>query len=370
MRYLKKYISKLSSFQQWTLMVFVIMALLSNIIANDKWVVTKVDGHRKFWVDNDKAKKGIKTIIPYSYNSLDNKNRKVGPFSKQNVESLYFRHWLGTDSLGRDVLAGLLNGCKIALIVGLTTVFLSLLIGVPLGFLSGFYEDDGLTIKSSHLVLWILISLLFVFYGFYTSGFLSWILFVLPILTLFLILRPRQIFDKGKMYFPMDGVIFRGIEIMNAIPNLFLILMLISLFSRSSLIYVILIIAFIKWPVIVRHLRAEIFKIKQEDFIVGSKSIGQTDWKILYKHILPMAASPLIIVSVFGFSTAVLMESTLSFLGIGVPIDMVTWGSMIKESRLHIDAWWMAFFPGLMIYLVIFLFNSIGDTFNEVIKGQ
>jgi len=125
---------------------------------------------------------------------------------------------------------------------------------------------------------------------------------------------------------------------------------------------VILVIAFLRWPVITRHIRAEILKLKEQKFILSSKAIGQKDWKIFKNHILPLCISPITILVAFGFSAAILTESTLSFLGIGIPIDQVTWGSMLSEARKSFQLWWLAVFPGLMIYFVIALFNSLGDS--------
>ena len=106
------------------------------------------------------------------------------------------------------------------------------------------------------------------------------------------------------------------------------------------------------------------------EFVQSAQGIGLSDWKIFKDNILPLAASPVIVASALGFAYAVLAESTLSFLGIGVPAEVVTWGSLLTEARRNFSSWWLAFFPGLMIYLVILLFNSIGDRLDDYVRGE
>ena len=133
---------------------------------------------------------------------------------------------------------------------------------------------------------------------------------------------------------------------------------------------VIFIIALVRWPSVTRYLRAEVLKIKEMQFVQSAQGIGLSDWKIFKDNILPLAASPVIVASALGFAYAVLAESTLSFLGIGVPAEVVTWGSLLTEARRNFSSWWLAFFPGLMIYLVILLFNSIGDRLDDYVRGE
>ena len=369
MNFIKTYIKRFSKKQRWALGIFLLISLLSSFIANEKFIVGKSSNGFGFFINAQEGNSGLRTLIPYSYNTIDRVNRKVGPFDHQEVKSLYYRHWLGTDSLGRDVLAGLINGSNIALKVGLFTVLISLIIGIFLGYLSGYYGDSGAQLKRSLFILWLAITLILWFYGFYNEGVLSFILFAIPFVLLIWILQNSTGLNRNQVGFPFDTIVFRMIETMNALPSLFIILILLSILNKPSIWNVILVIGILRWPVVARHLRAEILKIKKEDYIDSAKTLGLSDWKIFINHVFPMAASPLIIVSAFGFSVAVLFESTLSFLGIGVPLDQVTWGSLIKDARYNFDAWWLAVFPGVLIYGLVYLFNSIGDTLNEKIRG-
>lgn len=344
------------------------VAVCHQIIANDKYLVGKTENGLKFFVNQDVAISGIKTLIPYASKTIDKENRGVGPFSKQNVKSIYYRHWLGTDSMGRDVLAGLIYGSYIALLVGLFTVLISLLLGILFGFLSGYYGNTNAYIRKQDLITWIVLLFIFTFYGFYLNGNFSKVLLLVPWLLLIYFIKKVPGIQRGTFSFPMDSIVLRLIEVTTSIPGLFLILILSTIFGKPSIWNVIIIIGLLRWPKIARHLRAEIIAIKEEQFVDSSKVLGLSDTKILWAHILPMSVSPLIIVSAFGFSAAILLESTLSFLGLGIPLDLVTWGSLIRESRNNFEAWWLAVFPGIMIYILIYLFNSIGDHINDSIK--
>jgi peptide/nickel transport system permease protein len=348
----------------------VVFALLCRFLANDKYIVGKSSEGWTFMADVEKCTSGLRAPIPYSANSMDRDNRNVGPFSKQNISSLYYRHWLGTDHLGRDVFAGLIYGCFVAFKVGVLTSLFSLFLGIVLGYLSGYYGDEEMRINKNFLLPYILFAALFIFYGIYTSGILKLVFFLAPIFILWIMIAYSRRDYKTTFGVPFDLIIFRFIEIINSIPGLFLILILLALFTKPALINVIIVISLLRWPVITRHLRAEILKIKEEDFVTSARVIGQKNWKIFLYHILPLAISPVIIVVAFGFSASILMESTLSFLGIGVPMDQITWGSLIRQARTNFSSWWLAFFPGLAIYIIIVLFNSIGESINKRLRRE
>ena len=152
------------------------------------------------------------------------------------------------------------------------------------------------------------------------------------------------------------------IEIIRTIPDLFIILVFLALFREPHLRNVIILIVFIRWPTITRLLRAEIMKVKEEEFVKSARVSGLSEFKIFKDYVLPLSLSSVIVASAFGFAIAIIIESSLSFLGIGIPLDQVTWGSLLRDARFHISSWWLAIFPGLAIYFVILLFNSIGDS--------
>ena len=350
--YFKKY--KLRSYQVLGLGLFLFFGIFHQFIAHE------VDARKS----NQSISTSLPALIPYSSQTLDSDNRGLGPFDKQNVSSLYYRHWLGTDALGRDVLAGLIHGSHIALKVGFWSGVVALIIGLFFGFLSGYYGDNGFLINKWTLIFFVVISAICVFYAYYLEGIKSFLILLLPVF--FLLLNNK--FDNSvlsqKVNIPLDLIVLKILETFRSVPRLFLLLVFLSLFYKPGFLNVILVIALLRWPIITRHVRAEVLKLKGQKFILSAKAIGQKDWRIFKNHILPLCISPISILIAFGFSAAILTESTLSFLGIGIPIDQVTWGSMLSEARKSLNLWWLAIFPGLMIYFVMSLFNSIGDTIS------
>lgn len=359
----------LSRAQSFGLLLFIIIGLFHPIIANENYLVSHSDDGLSFLSKTESSGFGIRTLIPYSDNTIDKNNRNVGPFDKQVVNSIYHRHWLGTDSLGRDVMAGLLYGTGVAIKIGFLTTLIALLIGLIFGYLSGYVGDYSWRLTWPTLLSFCIISFLCTFYAIYGSGIFRWLFMCVPFVYLLLINRFTNPKVSDGINIPLDIIILRIIEILRSIPNMFVLLVLISLFVTQSIWNVILVIAFLRWPTVTRHLRAEILNIKNEDFITAAKVAGLGHLKIFKDYILPLTVSPVIIVSAFGFASAILLESSLSFLGIGIPLDQVTWGSMLKGARMNISSWWLALFPGLLIYLVIYLFNSMGDRITERLRG-
>lgn len=349
------------------LAIFLAVGLFHNFIANDNPIICKNDSGWHWMERVDDCSFVIPALIPYSAQKIDGRNRNVGPFDQQDVPSLYYRHWLGTDPIGRDVLAGMIRGTSIALFVGSISSVLALLIGIFFAYWSGYVGDRSFGLHPVFFYsLWVIIPVA-IFYILYATLITKW---VILILLLILVYTMKNLSDKfgparQRRHIPFDIIIFRVIEIFKSVPGLFLILVLLAVFRAPGYWNVVLIIALLRWPVITRHLRAEILNIKSENYIQFAKSNGLSDWKIFSKYVLPITISPIIILTAFGFSAAVLLESTLSFLGIGVPLEEVSWGSLLREARHHFDSWWLAVFPGIMIYFTIYLFNALGDQVNE-----
>lgn len=350
------------------LCIFLFIAVFSDFIANDKCVIC-FKGEPGLFVEVEKCERGIRAPIPYRYNTIDKSNRNKSPFSDQEVSSPRYRHWLGTDIIGRDVLAGLINGCQIALWIGICSSLLSMIIGIILGYLGGYIGDDTIRIALWKLVLSFILISLGAWYLIYGSGFIK---YAPSILLGLLVLLINKLFktkpETYKVYFPMDILIQRAAEIFRSIPYIFIILVLLGVVEKRSYWNIIWIIALVRWPTIYRYLRAEILKLRNQNFVKSSKMLGLSDHKIFIEQVLPLAMSPVMISTAFGFAIVILLESTLSFLGIGVPTDAVSWGSILNQARSSFSSWWLALFPGIMIYLTILLFNTIGDKLSERIR--
>jgi len=289
-------------------------------------------------------------------------------------------HVLGTDQLGRDVLARMIHGARLALLVGLISTAISFLIALFLGSLSGYFGDNRLRLNWLDIVLGavgIVFGIAFLKYnafGINAEGQHVFnavrVLLILLILILWLIGLKKfsPLILARKTPFPIDTIIVKLLEVFRAIPALFLIIALFSLIQYPSIWTVIFIIGIFRWSTMTRLLRAEIMQLKTENYIVSARIMGLSDWRILVYHIWPNAIGPMIVSACFYIGAAVLIEATLSFLGIGVPVNVVSWGNMLSGSRAYIGAWWLALFPGLAIFLLILSVTIMGDRLRNHLK--
>lgn len=238
----------------------------------------------------------LRTLIPYSpyQSSLD---ERLKPPSG--------RHWLGTDTLGRDVCSRLIHGARIPLEVGLVAVAISLIIGLALGSLAGYY--GGI----------------------------------------------------------VDMLISRLIEIVMCFPVLFLVLAVIA-FLPPSIFNVMVIIGITRWTGIARYARGEFLRIKNQDYAFAARALGASDRKIIFRHILPNSLAPVLVSATFGVGGAILVEAALSFLGLGVQPPTPSWGGMLADAREFLDvAWWLALFPGVGIFLTVTAYNILGEGLRD-----
>ena len=377
---------------KWIIGILLVIGLFSHFIANDMPLLAKYEGSVSSPAtveflsdigivdsriyDETKFKWKIMPPIPYSSNKLNSRvNVSVGQLDNKEVSSLRYRHWLGTDQLGRDVLAGLVHGTNIALKVGLLSVFFSLLLGLYLGLLSGYFGDNGWKINIFALLIGTLIKALGLYYILYSiivnPGLFYYInlTFIVTILQLALYkFIPGS--TKPSISLPIDLITTKIIEVLNSIPTLFIILAFLAIFTKPSIWNVIIIISIIGWPKFARLVRAEILQIKNLEYIESAKSIGLSDFQIIFKHALPNAITSVISITAFAISGAILLESTLSFLGLGIPLDQVSWGSMLADARVNFSSWWLALFPGLAIFFVLVSFYIIGNQLNEKMNAR
>lgn len=219
------------------------------------------------------------------------------------------RHWMGTDRLGRDVAAGMIHGTRISLTIGLVVVAIQALIGILLGALAGYYG--------------------------------GWV----------------------------DLLVSRFIEMMLGIPTFFLLITVAAIFP-PSLYLIMVILGLTGWMGIARYVRSEFLKVRAMDFVEAARSLGVSDVRVMARHILPNALAPVLVSMSFGVASAILAESGLSFLGIGVPAHLVTWGSILSEARANTFAWWLAVFPGFAIFLTVTVYNLLGDGLRDALDPK
>lgn len=403
---------KTALYSLYIVIALAVVAFLAPFLANEKPLVCKYQGEVYFPVLKDVAvglgigefKPQFNNVdwkaldyemvvfppVPYLPMNQDNNNiHSKGPFDEQDVPSARWKHWFGTDELGRDVLAGMIHGTSIAMTVGIVSMFIASLIGILLGALAGFYGDDNFMV--SRIRLWSNFVFLFfaLFYAFSARSyditdalgkslgagffqlFISLLIFsgVMLVGNLLIVPLKRVSFLGKQVSVPFDLIIMRTIEVLNSIPTLFLILLIISIVRKPNLYVIMGIIGLTGWTGIARFIRAELLKVRSLEYIEAANSLGFGNAYILFRHAIPNALSPVLISIAFGVAGAILTESTLSFLGLG-PADTVTWGQLLSYARQIPQAWWLAIFPGFAIFVTVTTFNLIGDGLTDAMDPR
>lgn len=294
--------------------LMIVVALLAPLIANRKPLVAKsADG----WsfpafedyhlgdpdLDVPRAEYTflIPAPVPHSPNTVDAPARLQPPSAE---------HRLGTDELGRDVLARVIHGSRVSLTVGILATLISLAVGSFLGALAGYY---------------------------------------------------------GRA---VDWIVSRLIEVVICFPFLFLVLGIVALF-KPSLYTIMIALGLTTWTSEARYVRGEILRIREVEFAQAARASGASDARIIFRHLLPNALAPVLVSASFGVAWAILAESALSFLGLGVAIPTASWGSILATAYEHIGyAWWLILWPGLAIFTTVASFNVIGDRFREALDPR
>ncbi len=389
------------------LYVLIFVGLFSDFLANEKPLYCKVEGKTHFPVIEDylvglQLKDPMTTLgrpqwkalnyqsviwapIPYSAYKPDRANMGyVGPFDQQEVPSVRFRHWLGTDRIGRDLAAGLIAGARIALAVGVIAMGIATFIGIVLGLLAGYFGDDQIRVKRGRLILIGIGMLIGGYLGFYASSFglgegegLAYLGKSIIILAIAIsisyslsVLLERNAPAQKKVKVPVDLIVMRLVEIVDAMPAILLILAGASVIKEPSIYNVMIIIGLVSWTSITRFVRAEVIRVREQDYIQATRAMGFSDLRILLRHILPNSIGPVLIVIAFGIAGAILAEATISFLGIGLDDEDITWGYLLNQARDRAAAWWLAIFPGLAIFLTVTVFNLLGEGLTKALNPK
>ena len=229
---------------------------------------------------------------------------------KQILEPPSISHPLGTDDLGRDVFARMIYGSQISLAVGFVAVGIATIIGIFLGALSGYYG--------------------------------SW----------------------------TDRIIMRFIDVMLSIPTFFLILAVIA-FVGPGIWNIMIVIGLTSWMGVARLVRAEFLSLKEREFVLAAKALGASNMRIIFRHIMVNSMSPVFVSAVFGVAGAILVESALSFLGLGVQPPFPSWGNILTLGKDNIEiAWWLSVFPGLAILITVLGYNLLGEGLRDALDPR
>lgn len=389
------------------LYVLLFIALMSDFLANEKPIYCKINGQRHFpvfhqylvdagwagwdavFINKDWSEHEYQAVIfppvPYSASTLDLKNQYRSPFGPQQVVSKRHWHWLGTDGLGRDVAAGMIRGTRTALLVGVVSMSIASVIGIFLGAIAGYFGDERLKTSWMRLILNAVGLVLATFYGFVSRSFQltesgrfgsellkSLFIFLLVMVAVNIIANLlKKLFSiKSETKVAVDIFVMRLIEIMNSIPTLIFLLAVLAIIEAPSIINVMVIIGLLTWTSIARFIRAELLRVRQLDYIDAAKTMGFSEVRILFRHAIPNSLTPVLITIAFGIASAILVEAFLSFLGIGISISDVTWGSMLNLSRESIKAWWLAVLPGSAIFITVSVFNLIGEGLTDALNPK
>lgn len=315
-------------------------------------------------------------ILPYSGYTTDLKNKFKSPFEKKIVINKFGKHPLGSSSLGKDVAAGIIHGSRVALLVGICSMFIAAILGIFFGGLAGYFGDDKIKISWLHLLLLIPFLILGCYWAYIsTFNFANsfWQLFFGKLILFLSIIFPLAFAEwlcgilkiKKNIAFPIDLLIMRLIEIVNSIPGLLLLFALLAIIDAPSVLTLIIIIGFVRWTSIARFVRAEMLKLREVEFVQSAKVLGLSSVRTFLIHALPNALTPVLITIAFGIASAILIEASLSFLSLGVSEETMTWGKMLSYAREKPSAWWLAIFPGFAIFLCVYAFNNLGEILSQ-----
>lgn len=271
-----------------------------------------------FW----EAQKTELSLIAFRELAQEGKIRAIfppvayGPYEKNLDEILEgpgggrFGHYLGTDDVGRDIAARMIHGAKNSMMVGLVAVGISLIFGILIGSLAGYF--GGWT----------------------------------------------------------DLILSRFIEIVITFPTLILIMAVLALL-QPSLMNIMVVIGLTSWTGTARIIRGEFLKRKGQEYVQAAMALGASHFRIITLHILPGSLPPVLVIASFGVAGAVLMESSLSFLGIGIRAPEPSWGEILNSSKNYIDfAWWMVTFPGMAIFFTVVAYNLLGDFLRKAMSPK
>lgn len=246
-------------------------------------------------------------LAPHDPTKLNLGKRLLPPFWITGSDPTFL---LGTDQLGRDMLSRLIYGSRISVTVGVSAVLLSALIGITLGLLSGFFG--------------------------------GWV----------------------------DTIISRALDSFMAIPFIVLALAVVSVLG-PNLVNLIIVLGITGWVSFTRVVRGEVLSVRERDYVTAVRSIGQRTPQILARHILPNVAGSIIVLATLDVAVAIISESSLSFLGLGVQPPTVTWGLMLSDGREHLaTSWWLATFPGLAISITVLGIIFLGDWLRELLDPR
>ena len=289
---------------------------------------------------------------------------RVEVLSPEQVPTLGI-YLFGTDDLGRDVFSRMLQGAWVSLTVGFVAVGISVLIGIFMGGLAGYYGNAF--VNSGHISCVILMSLtgIFLYLGLPLFSLFSAFAFAIVCY-----LSIKQVAPLSIPIMSIDTLIMRIVDIMLCFPSFFLILTVVALLP-ASMYNIMIVIGLTSWMGAARFVRAEFLSLREQDFVMAAKALGLRDLRIIFRHMMPNALGPVLVSATIGIASAILTEAGLSFLGFGVPPPHATWGNILSDGKRFIfDAPWLTFVPGIAILIVVLAFNLFGEGLRDILNPK
>ena len=302
------------------------------------------------------------------------------PFSMSNPEILTEKevprlglYILGTDDLGRDLFARMLQGAWVSLTVGFVAVGLAVIIGIFLGGIAGYFGNRHLHLYQFMITCIISSGVILMSKENLSTPGAALFVFGHILILLALIFR-KQLKDRGRFLMikvvSIDTLIMRLVDIMLCFPSFFLVLTVVALLP-ASIYNIMIIIGLTSWMGTTRFVRAEFLSLREQDFVTAAKALGISDFRIIFRHIMPNAIAPVLVSSTIGIATAILTEAGLSFLGFGVPPPHATWGNILSDGKGFIfDAPWLTLIPGITILVVVLSFNLFGEGLKDALNPK
>ena len=280
---------------------------------------------------------------------------------------------LGTDELGRDVFSRMLQGAWVSLTVGFVAVGLAVIIGVFLGGLSGYYGQSYIRLGPVVLVL---LAIWMAMGWSRLSGVHLAIVATMAMFVIVAMLIRRREGSSGPVsllnaqLLSVDAIITSLIDIMLCFPSFFLILTVVALLP-ASIYNIMIVIGLTSWMGAARFVRAEFLSLREQDFVTAARALGVSDWRIIFRHMVPNAIAPVLVSATIGIAGAILTEAGLSFLGFGVPPPHATWGNILSDGKNYLfDAPWLTIIPGAAILVVVLSFNLFGEGLRDILNPK
>ncbi len=325
---------------------------------------------------------GTKPVFDPSLVRLEEKLRP--PLSKPNMEVLHPEelptlgvYLFGTDDLGRDIFSRMFQGAWVSLTVGFVAVGIAVIIGIFMGGVSGYFGQKQ--IRVDHILFLVILHACIVLLLIWMRP--LWVAILGSIIWgCIFSFGWRKAWKRLQMTgwravlkmdtFSVDTLIMRFVDIMLCFPSFFLILTVVALLP-ASIYNIMIVIGLTSWMGATRFVRAEFLSLREQDFVTAARALGVSDWRIIFRHMIPNAIAPVLVSATIGIASAILTEAGLSFLGFGVPPPHATWGNILSDGKRFIfDAPWLTFIPGFAILIVVLAFNLFGEGLRDILNPK